>query len=481
MVREDVPAVPLDGNQQRRMRQFFPPLILLESIHETCNQRTVLKAAEAPPNPNQAPEGRFRTFVNKLAHICDYRPKGDTVTALTVLFEDDRVLYLFASNRRTRAELNKTRSDLLALLNTLKENLQPETRRPDRVLNDKLLRQILALNSVRVQGYLSTLSNELKSCIKACKGDTTSPDSEGAAQTLGILLQMIPDSKQAEQKSAEFISSTIRCIRTIEEYRQLPVQYFIERRAYTSERLGTAPFWSSLQHVIGRLLSYQYDAETLISAHHIWGDTDLFRDFEVDFLPSSDPYPSSATKLKPEAIDTIINRTPQAMPSQLETLKQHARDLQAFSLDAMLEKQWKRKIDPIVHAEVLLHDWLSRTPGGIQQARFFSNWRYIGTSKPICRLCHSYFDIIATPVHFRDGHPNTYLNWRPPDVRLPEGNEDVDEVKAIWRSVIDQMKMRVYTDMRRLLVEKATDKKQNDSNTNTDRITLDGLLANLSI
>src|SRR4051794_27485142 len=117
LVREDVPPVPLDGKQQTRIRNFFPPLILLESIHESCNQRTELKAAEAPPNPNQESEGRFRTFVNKLAHICDYRPKGDTVTALAVLVDDNgRVLYLFASNRRTRSNLNKTKQDLTAVL-----------------------------------------------------------------------------------------------------------------------------------------------------------------------------------------------------------------------------------------------------------------------------------------------------------------------------------------------------------------------------
>jgi len=245
--------------------------------------------------------------------------------------------------------------------------------------------------------------------------------------------------------------------------------------------MGNATSWSSLQHVTGRLLSYEYDVETLISAHHIWGDTDLLRDFEVDFLDSSSSYPTAATRLKPEAVDIIINRTPQATPSQLEALKQHARDLQVYDLDAMLEEQWKRKLDPIVHAEVLLHDWLSRTAGGVQPPRFFSNWRYIGTSKPICRLCQYYFSIIATPVRFRDGHPNTYLDWRPADVRLPAGSEDVDAAKLVWREVIDQMKARVYADMRRLLVEKATDKKQNDSNTYTDRITLDGLFTNIGL
>jgi len=177
LVREDVATVPLDGKQQTRIRNFFPPLLLLESIHQSCNQRTLPKAADTPPNPNQGPEEKFRTFVNKLAHICDYRPKGDTVTALAVLLDNGRVLYLFASNRRGRQNLIKTKADLTSLLNILKENLEAETRLPDRALADRLLRQVLLLNTVRVQGYLSALSTDLKSCINGCQGDTASLES----------------------------------------------------------------------------------------------------------------------------------------------------------------------------------------------------------------------------------------------------------------------------------------------------------------
>ena len=44
---------------------------------------------------------------------------------------------------------------------------------------------------------------------------------------------------------------------------------------------------------------------------------------------------------------------------------------------------------------------------------------------------------------------------------------------------MDQLKARVYTDLRRVLVEKATDKKKNDSNTYTDKLSLAGLFAYL--
>jgi len=137
-------------------------------------------------------------------------------------------------------------------------------------------------------------------------------------------------------------------------------------------------------------------------------NTDLFRDFEVDFLPSNEPYPSSATKFKPEAVNTIINCTPHATLSQLEALKGHARDFQAFSPNAMLEKQWKRRIDPIVHAEVLLHDWLSRTPGGVQQARFFSSTSFATTlfaGPPATKTNEIPIDVPSLS--------RTWLDWNP--------------------------------------------------------------------
>jgi len=165
----------------RRIRNFFPPLILLEAINECCKQNVARKASDSPPNPNQTPEEKFRTFVNKMAHICDHQPHGDTVTALTVLQDNGRVLYAFASNRRTRQNLLKTKTGILSVLNILKENLQAETSQSDEVLHDKLIREILSLNTVRVQCYLSALSKELKACIKACNTGNISKESKSAS------------------------------------------------------------------------------------------------------------------------------------------------------------------------------------------------------------------------------------------------------------------------------------------------------------
>lgn len=47
-----------------------------------------------------------------------------------------------------------------------------------------------------------------------------------------------------------------------------------------------------------------------------------------------------------------------------------------------------------------------------------------------------------------------------------------------WCKIMDQIKTKVYADLRRVLEEQKTDQKVNDSNTYTDRLSLAGLLMN---
>ena len=58
------------------------------------------------------------------------------------------------------------------MLNILKANLEATAKELDQVLFDRLLRQILRLNTVRVQTYLSRLAKDLTACVKACEGSS---------------------------------------------------------------------------------------------------------------------------------------------------------------------------------------------------------------------------------------------------------------------------------------------------------------------
>lgn len=277
------------------------------------------------------------------------------------------------------------------------------------------------------------------------------------------------------------INSTMQCIETINNNRTSPLQNYIGARAVEDNNLAKGGCWATLQHAAGRLLSYRYAAQTLVHAHRIWADTELFRDFDIECLRSSNSYPKDALNSKPETAQSILNRMPGCSPERREVYKQQAADLQRYNLDARVEQQWNTKLEPIVHAEMLLHDWLSRTEGGTQPGRFFQGWQYIGTSKPVCRLCQEYFNVIATPVQFRSGHPNLYLNWKLPDMYVDRDDEaSAEAARKAWNRVLDGMKSRIYAMVVYILKEKVSESKPNDSNTFTDRITGAGDVSHLA-
>jgi hypothetical protein len=161
--------VPLDNAQQSKLRKtFFPPLVLLQCLNEICPGGASQKASDAPPNPNQSLEEMFHTFVNKLAQICDSEPKGNTISAIAVIWRDGRICYLLASNRRNTVSLENARAGLTAVLDILKSNLEASTSESDDVMEGRLMREVLRWNSVRVQSYLRSLSKALQACMERC-------------------------------------------------------------------------------------------------------------------------------------------------------------------------------------------------------------------------------------------------------------------------------------------------------------------------
>ncbi|KAK0710693.1 hypothetical protein B0H67DRAFT_263750 [Lasiosphaeris hirsuta] len=279
---------------------------------------------------------------------------------------------------------------------------------------------------------------------------------------------MIPQTEQTGQKSIAFARSVRKLINAIQEYRDSPVKDLIVKCA-AADKEHNVECWSEFQHAAGRLVAYQYVAETLISAHHIWADTDLFRNFDVDFLPSSSGHPWPFQKKSAETAEEIIGRVT-GQTQLISRCREHASKLQLFDLDGIIQKEWGSKFSPHVHAEVLLLDWLQNTEGGIQRHRFFNNWRYIGTSKPLCRLCHYYFGIVAPSVGVRPTHNNIYYQWRIPDVYMAPDQQGQATRDKRWFDVMNQMKFQVCEEVMRLLEEKDGYKKPHDSNTTTDRI-----------
>lgn len=284
-------------------------------------------------------------------------------------------------------------------------------------------------------------------------------------------------------------------ILAIQSHQETPAQQLIQKRALALKS-DKGNCWALARHAAGRLVSYRYAVETLTKAHHIWADKPLFLEYDIGFLHSSNaggnPLVKQQTgrRIDPLTADEIINRMTSSRPNQ-ERYKKLAESLQMDTtasststaaaggdrkLDAAMAERWECSTASRVHSEVLLVDYLQRTPGSTRADRFFGRMRYIGASKATCRLCRYYFDTCAPEVSTRPTHNNVYYSWRHLDTYRFKGDprpggKGLTPAEMQWRNNINQIKALVCRDAFRLLEGQVKDAPRVlDSNTYTERI-----------
>lgn len=158
-------------------------------------------------------------------------------------------------------------------------------------------------------------------------------------------------------------------------------------------------------------------------------------------------------------------------PDVLNAYYGEADRLQKLGLDKKIKDNAKpSKFTPIIHAEVNLCDNIlreERSPHGEGRVRFFNEsvfGRYIGSSKPTCRLCDLYFHAPSGPnIEVRKPHQNLYYNWRAPDVYRQDGLAADQARKAILESMIASIKHQAT----KTIVDRFMVVKRYDSNTTT--------------
>ena len=224
--------------------------------------------------------------------------------------------------------------------------------------------------------------------------------------------------------------------------------------------------------------------DVLYKARGNWPE--LFHKFEVDFIPSSTkistPWPTN-----PWTVSKILGRST-SEANLLATYKNQAEILQSrFDLDEIIAKLWRgESVDEalgsesdsettdesreqskgsppklIVHAEILIHNWLENTTGGTRPERFFQGYKFIGSSKPTCKLCSYFFQEYPTDVQVRESHRNIYEKWRMPDIFVHQGNE----AEKLRQRTMLKIKARMVQDIARAMRERLADGTPHDSDT----------------
>ena len=234
--------------------------------------------------------------------------------------------------------------------------------------------------------------------------------------------------------------------------------------------------WYELHHIAGRLKSYDQAVRVFFRTR---GDLpELFESFDVDFVPSSERM-SSPLQAEPKEVKAIV-KAMSSDPHLLSIYDQQADRLRHLGLDPMIKSVWNgepiirpgsrhrtprdqppKRFEPVVHAEILLHDWLENTEGGTDRTRFFLQHKYIGTSKPTCRLCSYFFEIHETDVQVRPSHRTVYLPWRMPNIYGHQGEGAV----LLRRRVMSAIKQRICSDIAIAMRERVGAARPHDSDT----------------
>lgn len=217
--------------------------------------------------------------------------------------------------------------------------------------------------------------------------------------------------------------------------------------------------WHELRHYLGRLLSYRQAAEVLLGAFDRWPL--LFTDFEVATIPSSMRSKRPLPRSDLTAEEIIVNMAHDA--EETELYLRQANDLQLMGLDDRIQMQVNRKIfRPVVHAEVALHTYLLRI-GVDHPSKYWNDYKYIGCSKPTCRLCSYYFFAHRDKVAVRDVHDNLYATWQFPPTPKAEGRMG----REASQELLGIMTVLVCNDAKRSLDERRPRGRQHDSNTHS--------------
>jgi hypothetical protein len=131
--------------------------------------------------------------------------------------------------------------------------------------------------------------------------------------------------------------------------------------------------------------------------------------------------------------------------------RQNAARLQSWGLDKRIQEVTHHEhFKPIVHAEILVDDAIRRDQRGAEAGeplRFFRQaefGRYIGASKPTCRLCALYFDCQSDGVTVRPSHHNMYYQWRTPDVFVNDGEGVKKERDTVLEGMIPKLRGAVF-------------------------------------
>ncbi|KAI9172177.1 hypothetical protein HJFPF1_01670 [Paramyrothecium foliicola] len=380
----------------------------------------------------------------------------------TVLQDDDMLPeYVFGMNDVKEKGLQETKNfiqDILSVARGATGN-QPLVRLG-------LLTKIVRFNKARVRLYILGLRKSLAACMRVCSRKWHEDDEaiQEGLQQIDEACDSKPFSASDDDACTEAYLSYLRPLKAFVSPTTGTYHLVAGRVEETKTSDGeSSECWSDLQHWVSRLMALDQAARVFVDAHKEWPE--LFNDFKITGIPSSG-HAKQIIGNKSLVASNIVGRMTADITDQT-LFRRLTSQLQMMELDGRLKEIRGKGIEPIVHSEILVDDWIGRRYPD-SEPPFFKNWRYIGASKPTCRLCKYFFEAQARQsatgrarVTVRPSHDNLYVNWRFPDVYQSQGPAAVQRRMRTISLMIQAIRQDTFS----IILERMPMGKKHDTNT----------------
>ncbi|KAI9774032.1 MAG: hypothetical protein M1839_001917 [Geoglossum umbratile] len=409
---------------QKLWHRLYEPLILLSAYGKSQGKHIKSDETSSEGHLDGGNTTLRKKFLDGLAYICDYSPRGDTVAAIAIQ-DGPQLIYWVAANTNQGSKVKPLLSDILQLLSQVYGASEERVSTLKLQISDRAM----VFSARRLQYYRTMLRDTIKTCIPILEKQNT----EGANDLKEWLISL----SNSELDSISFC-------RLCYEARDSDFLEVLKQKAKESnihEGDSYMARYARIRHFIGRLGSHMKAARVLVEAGKHYPR--LFTDYSIETATHHLNFAPPSYRNK-SSINGIINRMvtdPQACEYYRNELRSQDEKFHLM-LEQRIRDEYKNpKFKLRVHAEIILLDLFH-----CKNLRFLDGVRYIGVSKPSCFLCYRYFQ--AHPLQARTSgcSNNLYLQWQPPYVQqdspaLVKEQEDIlnTMIKGIRLFVLDNI------------------------------------------
>ena len=158
------------------MRRFYEPLILQHVLGPTCGDRIQCEPLDTLDESELDNWNLRRSFLGRLAYICDFKKGGATVTAIALEQRPAGVVFWVVANENVKGNVVKVLEKILKGLAGLDGTTGDEQAA---MVEDETFRCAAELGMPRLESYWHSMQVSLRECLKVLENEPENEQNKG--------------------------------------------------------------------------------------------------------------------------------------------------------------------------------------------------------------------------------------------------------------------------------------------------------------